>query len=723
MSSRLAVLFTGAIAGLLVARAALAYRGVDPLALGLVLLIGAGLAVGVIEGFVRGSRAESLLREARALPEPATLDAVEKASPPLRTFLEARIAGAPAVVTSAPFTPYLLGLLVMIGLLGTFLGLFETLRGAREALSASGDIATLRAGMAAPMTGLSRAFGTSATGVSASAMLGLGAVFVRRAEGRVAAVIGRYATTTLAPLTLAGRQLAALTALATSGEALPSAVLALTQSNLLVERLSEQLSAAHERSAEAVLVAQRQAAADAAEAIRAGAADVRADLDKGIARAADAVTAAAQPLLTETVAKVSAAVGGALEGLIGRLDDDARAKIERDVEHLAALTALAKEATTGLAKGATETFAATAAELARGEAARAAELARREDARAAALHGSLEEVVAATARMGAAQAAHADARGLADEARAAKLAAALERAVTAVDDAEARAESRETARARDAESRIESLVTVFAAQLESVSGQLADPLRRAAQAAEASVATAAKLVQGAQEQLGAEAREAAARGAQLDAVITTLGAVAARVAEDAAAKTSLLETLARTLDTRTQTAEERAEARTTRLTEAVESTVRELAERHGAYETRLLAERGEVTQALADRLALHAQGLDESLRITAGTVGEASQLLRSGGAELVSVAEMFTAAVDRYRDASDRWLENLGAIEDAISRKEGGGDVAALLGSYVAQTREVFDHSLQFQRELFTELRALRGQRPPSHGEGAEGSA
>jgi hypothetical protein len=76
---------------------------------------------------------------------------------------------------------------------------------------------------------------------------------------------------------------------------------------------------------------------------------------------------------------------------------------------------------------------------------------------------------------------------------------------------------------------------------------------------------------------------------------------------------------------------------------------------------------------------------------------------------MVAVAEMFTGAVDRYREASDRWLDNLGAIEDAIARKD-GGEAADLLGAYVAQTREVFDCSLQFQRELFTELRALRAK-------------
>ena len=54
-----------------------------------------------------------------------------------------RAAGVPADAGQG-WLPYLLGLLVMVGLLGTFLGLFETLRGAREALGASGDVAALR---------------------------------------------------------------------------------------------------------------------------------------------------------------------------------------------------------------------------------------------------------------------------------------------------------------------------------------------------------------------------------------------------------------------------------------------------------------------------------------------------------------------------------------------------------------------------------------------------
>ena len=50
----------------------------------------------------------------------------------------------------------------------------------------------------------------------------------------------------------------------------------------------------------------------------------------------------------------------------------------------------------------------------------------------------------------------------------------------------------------------------------------------------------------------------------------------------------------------------------------------------------------------------------------------------------------------------------VGAIEEALERK-GRGEATELLGAYLDQTREVFDHALRFQRELFTELRALKG--------------
>ncbi len=104
--------------------------------------------------------------------------------------------------------------------------------------------------------------------------------------------------------------------------------------------------------------------------------------------------------------------------------------------------------------------------------------------------------------------------------------------------------------------------------------------------------------------------------------------------------------------------------------------------------------------------ALERRSIDHDEKTTA-LVKEAAQSVRSGGTELTAVAEMFTGAVDRYRDANERWLDTLPAIEGALEKK-GGGEAIDLLGAYLDQTREVFDHSLAFQRELFAELRALR---------------
>jgi hypothetical protein len=61
----------------------------------------------------------------------------------------------------------------MLGMLGTFLGMVVTLKGAVFALEGTSDLAAIRAAFATPIKGLGLAFGTSVAGVASSAMLGL----------------------------------------------------------------------------------------------------------------------------------------------------------------------------------------------------------------------------------------------------------------------------------------------------------------------------------------------------------------------------------------------------------------------------------------------------------------------------------------------------------------------------------------------------------------------
>jgi hypothetical protein len=173
MRTLAAIGIAGAIGLSVLARTAAYYPRQDAVSLALVGLMAVAFVAGLVELALRAQRAERLAREIGALPVPATAPSIDRASPPVRALVRARLAHAPIVAPAAPLASYLVGLLVMLGLLGTFLGLLETLRGAREALATSGDIEALRAGLSLPMQGLTRSFGTSAAGVSTSALLGL----------------------------------------------------------------------------------------------------------------------------------------------------------------------------------------------------------------------------------------------------------------------------------------------------------------------------------------------------------------------------------------------------------------------------------------------------------------------------------------------------------------------------------------------------------------------
>jgi hypothetical protein len=91
-----------------------------------------------------------------------------------------RIEGERVALPGPALTPYLVGLLVLLGMLGTLLGMVATLRGTGMALESATDLQAIRASLAAPVKGLGFAFGTSIAGVATSAMLGLLSALGRR---------------------------------------------------------------------------------------------------------------------------------------------------------------------------------------------------------------------------------------------------------------------------------------------------------------------------------------------------------------------------------------------------------------------------------------------------------------------------------------------------------------------------------------------------------------
>ena len=132
-----------------------------------------------------------------------------------------RVQGERVALPGPVFTPYLVGLLVMLGMLGTFLGMVVTLNGAVFALEGSNSIAGVRAAFSEPIKGLGLAFGTSVAGVATSAMLGLMSSLARRERVLSSQQLDTLAHTQLQRFSLAHQRQQSYLALEQQAQALP----------------------------------------------------------------------------------------------------------------------------------------------------------------------------------------------------------------------------------------------------------------------------------------------------------------------------------------------------------------------------------------------------------------------------------------------------------------------------------------------------------------------
>ncbi|MDH0735151.1 DUF802 domain-containing protein [Achromobacter spanius] len=175
------------------------YAGSNPLALAVTLLIGVCYLAGAWELLRYQQATSSLARSTAALSEaPASLASwLDQLHPSLRNAARLRVEGERVGLPGPALAPYLVGLLVLLGMLGTFLGMVVTLRGTGIALESATDLGAIRASLAAPVKGLGFAFGTSIAGVAASAMLGLLAALCRRERVQAAQLLDSKIATTL----------------------------------------------------------------------------------------------------------------------------------------------------------------------------------------------------------------------------------------------------------------------------------------------------------------------------------------------------------------------------------------------------------------------------------------------------------------------------------------------------------------------------------------------
>ncbi len=156
--------------------------------------------------------------------------------PSLRTEVRLRVEGERVGLPAPVLTPYLVGLLIMLGILGTFVGMVDTLKGAVSALSGTTELQAIREGLVAPMDGLRQAFGTSVAGVATSAMLGLMSTLSRR--DRIVAVrrLDAFIPTVFRQFSWTYRQRETFRSLQVQTEALP---LVASRLSAMADRLTD----------------------------------------------------------------------------------------------------------------------------------------------------------------------------------------------------------------------------------------------------------------------------------------------------------------------------------------------------------------------------------------------------------------------------------------------------------------------------------------------------
>lgn len=276
------------------------YALASPLALTMTALIGAVYLMGALE-LRRFHQATSALQSAlAAMPERLQhlAEWLTQVPAALQNPVRLRIEGERTGLPGPAMTPYLVGLLVLLGMLGTFLGMVVTLNGAVMALESTTDLPTIRAALAAPVKGLGLAFGTSVAGVAASAMLGLMSALCRRERLQAVQALDTRIATTLRGFSLVHQRQATLEALQSQARALPEVVDQVRAMMAQLERQGERLN-------ERLLAGQERFYQHAQTAYAGLAASVDRSLKDSLTESARAAGATIQPVVEATMAGIA----------------------------------------------------------------------------------------------------------------------------------------------------------------------------------------------------------------------------------------------------------------------------------------------------------------------------------------------------------------------------------------------------------------------------------
>ncbi|MCB1773502.1 MAG: DUF802 domain-containing protein [Gammaproteobacteria bacterium] len=697
------------------------FIGSNTLAFVVTAVIGGVFAIGVVElvryrgvtATLEGTLGAALgAAAAESSNAVAALDTwLQKLHPSLRHPVRQRIEGERIALPGPVLTPYLVSLLVMLGLLGTFIGLVETLKGVVTALEGSSDLASIRLALTAPMDGLGLAFGTSVAGVAASAMLGLMSTLsryertlaTRELDGRIATDLRRFSSR--------HRQDEAFDALRQQSQSLPAIADSLAQMvdkvAQMTDTLAQRLTAGQDDFHASAKASYEQLAVTVNEAVQAGVDHSRAALEEAGRSVGTSMLPIVEEAMGAITAEVNAGVRRTHEGVTGAMREQ--------------LNELQAE------------FGKTSAQVAGAW----------QDGVAAHTQSSVALVDGVRDALDAFNTRFSDA--------ATEVLAGLRRAVDEGQERQAAAHEDQLGRWAEAlrhgqqeqAERLAQTSTTLAAELQSLASTQAELL-----SASESLVTA---------RIESEKAWLASHEQRMEALVDSTRAAVSVLHDDEAARgqaaVDRLAALEGTVAEHLATLGQSLEAPMAQLIELASETPRAAAEvigklreeitHNAARENELLEERRRimaeldtVSGSLAGSTSSQVAAIEKLVTSSAtmlqevgqqfarqvadetAKAGDVTDLVAASMAEVSSLGEAFKVAVELYNGANERLLEGLQRIETALEQASNRSDEQ--LGFYVAQAREVIDYSVQAQQEIFDGLRRLDAGNAAQAGAAAE---
>ena len=606
----------------------------------------------------------------------------------LHNAVRLRIEGERVALPAPALTPYLVGLLVLLGMLGTFLGMVVTLNGAVLALESTTDLETIRASLAAPVKGLGVAFGTSVAGVAASAMLGLISALARRERLGVSHLLDTRIAHELRCFSRAHQRQETFKALQMQARALPEMVLGLQSMIEHMERHNRQLSesllanqdrhhqetrAIHQDLAASVDASLRQALLESAR--MAGETIIRPAVEgsmSAIAREAEA----AHARLAGLVETQLDGVAGRFHAAVATVSDTWTRALSRHEEASLTLNRDVREALTAHSDSFAERSAALLGTVERAHTGLQTDLARTVDALTGGTRALHERLGLETREALGATVSHFQ-----------QTASGLLESVTA-----AHSTLQTSSSANEAQR-----LAAFTGQIEAMSQALIQEWRQAGELSEIRQQQMCAAVEATAREMGVNARAMTTQ--TLDEVAQLMQTAAEAPKAAAEVIVQLRQELSASMARDNTLLEERSRIMAT-LAALLDAINHASSEQRGAIDA--------LVAASADLLERAGARFEERISAESERINDAAARISSGAVEVSSLSEAFGLAVQLFSDSNDRLMDALQRIEGALAASMTRSDEQ--LAYYVAQAREVIDLSIMSQKQVVENLQGLAGR-------------